>query len=106
MSESADFFTNPSETVRLPDFENHNNTNRANDEPTQAVFAVHKLHTDTFFPYTFCQEISDDPDPCYKTGTQHYSIVLPNSDPNFLYALWPLTGWCREERVTIMPEQK
>ena len=26
-SESADFFTNPSETVRLPDFENRNNTN-------------------------------------------------------------------------------
>ena len=25
-SESADFFTNPSETVRLPDFENRNNT--------------------------------------------------------------------------------
>jgi len=27
-SESADFFTNPSETVRLPDFENRNNTNK------------------------------------------------------------------------------
>jgi len=26
-SESADFFTNSSETVRLPDFENRNNTN-------------------------------------------------------------------------------
>ena len=31
-SESADFFTNPSETVRLPDFENRNNT--IGDEPS------------------------------------------------------------------------